>query len=470
MAEIVDDIKVKNVEISGDLGLNFSSYNSRIKHSGLGEFEILSYGRIELKTDTHTDSCYVESEVGCENEEEYQSQNNDNLKGNIDVIAENRMRVTVEGKDYPDDTGALIIETKRGGINIEAKHCHHGTIDMIANSDYIDAIDIEATNGGIKMHADGITTGDIDIYAKLNIDMTADSNAVDAIDIEATNGGIKMYADGITTGNIDIDAILNIDMTAQANSVNAIEIESLNGGISIRAGQTTNTNGVVEILSYSTSNNAINITSTNGGIEIKTEDATKDIRLITHPNDSVIIPYKLEAGFVHQEYQPTTNPPSYALLVPTGAVIPYAGGSAPGGWLLCNGASLSTTTYSTLFAVIGTTYGGSGGSFNIPDLRSRLPLGARAVAGDGLSQRNLGNTGGQEGITNVPEHTHTLNNNNAVTVVTIPDNDSDRIDTGASGGIPGGHAVNTITVDNTGIEGGVNVMNPFLVLNYIIKV
>lgn len=52
---------------------------------------------------------------------------------------------------------------------------------------------------------------------------------------------------------------------------------------------------------------------------------------------------------------------------PVGTIVGYAGASAPNGWLLCNGASYSTTAYPELFAVIGYTYGGSGASFNVPN-------------------------------------------------------------------------------------------------------
>lgn len=58
--------------------------------------------------------------------------------------------------------------------------------------------------------------------------------------------------------------------------------------------------------------------------------------------------------------------------VPTGAILPYAASSAPTGWLECNGGSYSTSTYAGLYAVIGYTYGGSGGTFYIPDLRGQF--------------------------------------------------------------------------------------------------
>jgi microcystin-dependent protein len=61
--------------------------------------------------------------------------------------------------------------------------------------------------------------------------------------------------------------------------------------------------------------------------------------------------------------------------VPAGTVIYYAASTAPTGYLKANGASLSTTTYAALFAAIGYTFGGSGGSFNVPDLRGEFPRG-----------------------------------------------------------------------------------------------
>lgn len=59
-------------------------------------------------------------------------------------------------------------------------------------------------------------------------------------------------------------------------------------------------------------------------------------------------------------------------LLPVGAVIFHAANTAPAGYLKANGASVSTTTYANLFAAIGYTYGGSGGSFNLPDLRGEF--------------------------------------------------------------------------------------------------
>lgn len=63
---------------------------------------------------------------------------------------------------------------------------------------------------------------------------------------------------------------------------------------------------------------------------------------------------------------------------PVGTVVTYAGASAPDGWLACNGAAVSRTTYAALYAVLGTTYGVGDGSttFNVPNLVDRTVVGA----------------------------------------------------------------------------------------------
>ena len=65
-------------------------------------------------------------------------------------------------------------------------------------------------------------------------------------------------------------------------------------------------------------------------------------------------------------------------LLPAGSIIPFAGSNIPAGYLLCNGAAVSRTTYANLFGVISTLYGAGDGSttFNLPDLRDRFLEGA----------------------------------------------------------------------------------------------
>lgn len=90
-----------------------------------------------------------------------------------------------------------------------------------------------------------------------------------------------------------------------------------------------------------------------------------------------------------------------------GFITPYAGGSAPTGWLICDGSAVSRVTYSALFAICGETYGegDSTTTFNLPDLGGRFALGA-----DGAHDR--GSIDGVEQITlteaNLPAHVHSM--------------------------------------------------------------
>jgi microcystin-dependent protein len=79
----------------------------------------------------------------------------------------------------------------------------------------------------------------------------------------------------------------------------------------------------------------------------------------------------------------------------TGAIQMWPTGTAPTGYLLCNGASVSTSTYAALFGVVGYTFGGSGGSFLLPNYTNRVPYGT-----------TVGATGGTADAV-VVSHTHT---------------------------------------------------------------
>jgi microcystin-dependent protein len=108
----------------------------------------------------------------------------------------------------------------------------------------------------------------------------------------------------------------------------------------------------------------------------------------------------------------TTN----EFISPTGSIIIWAGGTAPTHWLLCNGATVSRTTYARLFAAIGTTYGAGDGSttFAIPNLMGRVPFGKDP---DQAEFNSLGETGGTKTLTiaiaNLPVHTHSIDHNHA---------------------------------------------------------
>ncbi len=132
--------------------------------------------------------------------------------------------------------------------------------------------------------------------------------------------------------------------------------------------------------------------------------------------------------------------------IPTGTVLPYAGTDAPDEYLICDGAAVSRTTYADLFAVIGETYGAGDSSttFNVPDLKGRAVFG-KAASG---TFQTLGDTGGAETDT-VAAHSHALAAGVEIT------------NTGSG------------SWDHTTESGGgatVDILPPYLVLNWIIKV
>lgn len=191
--------------------------------------------------------------------------------------------------------------------------------------------------------------------------------------------------------------------------------------------------------------------------------------------------------------------------IPAGAIMAWSSSVIPNNWLLCDGSAVSRVTYASLFAAVGTTYGVGDGSttFNLPDLRGR------AVVGFDTTQTEfnfLGETGGAKThtltVSEMPSHTHiqdshnhtqnshnhTQNAHSHLSVINLSlvntrtagsntfnsDGAADK-----SGGIASTTATNnpttatnnatTATNQNTGGGGAHNNLQPYIVLNYIIK-
>ncbi len=94
-----------------------------------------------------------------------------------------------------------------------------------------------------------------------------------------------------------------------------------------------------------------------------------------------------------------------------GQIILFGGNFEPRGWAFCDGQSLNIAENETLFAILGTTYGGDGRlTFRLPDLRGRVPM--HAGHGPELSPREIGQKTGSENVAlsakQLPEHRHEI--------------------------------------------------------------
>jgi len=80
--------------------------------------------------------------------------------------------------------------------------------------------------------------------------------------------------------------------------------------------------------------------------------------------------------------------------IPTATIVPWSDSAVPTGFLECNGAAVSRSTYATLFGIIGTTYGSGDGSttFNVPDLQDNVAVGKSG-------SKPLASTGGANTVT-----------------------------------------------------------------------
>jgi microcystin-dependent protein len=116
----------------------------------------------------------------------------------------------------------------------------------------------------------------------------------------------------------------------------------------------------------SASGSAVNTTGSQSG----TQTMARVSLAVTPPSASNNTQIATTA-FVQSQIQALSVPP-------TGSMTMWSTGTAPTGWLLCDGAAVSRTTYADLFAVISTTYGTGNGSttFNVPNLENRVPIGA----------------------------------------------------------------------------------------------
>ncbi len=160
----------------------------------------------------------------------------------------------------------------------------------------------------------------------------------------------------------------------------------------------------------------------------------------------------------------------------------FAADFAPKNWAYCNGQILAISTNTALFSLLGTTYGGNGvNTFALPDLRGRTQI--SPGNGAGLPSYALGQTDGTEtvslNLSNLPAHAHNgpislkLQADNTNADQTAPDFNYPSLCAGQYG-TSGNNAsmsaptVKTVTVGASGNSIPVQILDPYLVVNYVI--
>jgi len=151
----------------------------------------------------------------------------------------------------------------------------------------------------------------------------------------------------------------------------------------------------------------------------------------------------------------------------TGMIMIWTTDSAPAGWLLCYGQAVSRVTYATLFALIGTTFGvgDTTTTFNLPDMRGRVPLGQDDMGGasaNRVTNAQADTIGGSEG-----EESHQLSVAELATHSHLYVTQDGNVT--SSGGSYSGQNATSHTTGNAGSNTAHNNMQPYLTLNYIIK-
>lgn len=324
---------------------------------------------------------------------------------------------------------------------------------------------------------------------------------------------IRTYKDIMVDGNIEVGTDVNVGRNLTVSQLTTLEGPTL---VSDNTESTECTNGAFVVTGGVGIGDDLNVCAdVNVGADLNVTGSTtlEGTALITNTTDSTLYSNGalVVSGGVGIQKNLRTNANIFAggklyqesyLILPPGTVIPYAGGSSPTGFLLCDGASVSRTTYSDLFAIIATTYGAGNGSttFTLPDLRQRMIYG---VSGSNA----LGTTGGSATRTlttnELPAHTHTGtaltagshnhgvsdpghthsvgigrdDGNVSSTHGQYPPGDSNSADyyissassaTGVSIQVSGDHT-HTLSINSTGSGNSFSIINPYLSLNFIIK-
>ena len=357
-----------------------------------------------------------------------------------------------------NDSGESVIFTQGSGSNV-----------TVANGDgaiiFADGAGSGAavTSLSASLVAKGLSTssGDITLDSAGDIDLDADGG-----DIKISDGGTELLRFTNSSSNVVIKPMVD-EKDIIFHQFDGTEVARVKD------------DGTFNVVASKLAIDGTAITTTAAELNLLDGDTSVGSSITVADADGVVVN---DGGTMKSV--PASDFRTY--IMPAGSVIPYAGASAPTGFLLCDGSNVSRTTYATLFAVIGTTYGAGDGSstFALPDLRGRVVAGQDDMGGasadrltdqtGGLNGDTLGDTGGSETHTlttaQLASHTHSFSDTDSITVGTLVTGDS--VNRGGSGQL---FSNNSVTVSISGTTGSAgsgsahNNVQPTIILNYIIR-
>lgn len=224
------------------------------------------------------------------------------------------------------------------------------------------------------------------VNGALNTAMVADSAITTAKIAGASITNAKIAADAVTTANILSGSVTTAKLADAA--ITAVKIaDGAIGSSKIADGTIGNADLADSIVnSAKIADNSIQSIDIMDG-QVGTADLANAAVTNTKIADASIDYNKLAAALQQA-------------LAPTGSILPFAGDTAPSGWLICDGTLLNRNNYSALFAVVGTRFGfGDSSNFRIPDLRGQFLRGRDFGVGrdPDRGSRTAMNSGGATG-------------------------------------------------------------------------
>ena len=233
------------------------------------------------------------------------------------------------------------------------------------------AKDDSLVNNGLVIDS-GIVTEYLQLF-KENNNAVLHNNVSDKNIIFRTSlGGVSLDALTVKNTLVAIDTTATISKSLSVAGILSISTSSetavsVTGGVSV--GKNINITGGLAVTGVTTASNTINVNT----ILPNTTD-TYDIGSLSKRVRNLYVSNLYSTVSVYTTSLNATSVSAVSITANNsavnfpGTVTPYGGATAPTGWLLCNGTGYSTSTYVALHSLIGYTYGGSAGTFNVPNI------------------------------------------------------------------------------------------------------